>query len=263
MDCFRRAASSQDGRMMIETLLQTAEIPPLRDRILVAAIGPVVTAVLGTGIIGFILWKVSDKANENRSDLEKERAKAERELEHERAQHEFEGSLRHDMLTATITTSAELYFATQHYWRVNRDEEAPDDEKQEARKTLDEQYLKSRAAGDVLEARLEALFATDQPTVAWHRIVDLLTVRYMQLTDQATGRLYEINERGFQGKEHSGLSKADLENPAALLAAYHRASKSLVPIILSTPLRRSDSAKAQPQSVSDHVGETKRVGAAV
>ena len=181
---------------MIETLLQTAETPPLWDRMLVATIGPVVTAVLGTGIIGFILWKISDKADENRTKLENKRAKAEQELERDRAQHEFEGSLRHDMLTAAITVSAELYFATQHYWRVNRDGERPDDGKLEARKALDEQYLKSRAAGDVLEARLEALFATDQPTIAWHRIVDLLTVRYMQLTNQASDGLYRINERG-------------------------------------------------------------------
>ena len=239
--------------MMIETLLQTADTPPLRDRILVATIGPVVTAVLGTGIIGFILWKISEKADDNRSKLENKRAKAERKLERKRAQHEFEGRLRHDLLTDAITASAELYFATQHYWRVNRDGGRPDGEKQEARKTLDEQYLKSRAAGDVLEARLEALFATDQPTNAWHKIVDLLTVRYMQLTNQATDGLYKINERGFEGKEHSGLSKEDLENPIELLAAYHRASKSVVPIILGTPLRRSDSAKFQ-QPVSDPVG---------
>lgn len=239
---------------MIEALLQTAETPPLWDRMLVATIGPVVTAVLGTGIIGFILWNISDKADDNRSKLENKRAKAQRKLERKRAQHDFEGSLRHDVLTAAITASAELYFATQHYWRVNRNGDRPDDENQEARKTLDEQYLKSRAAGDVLEARLEALFATDQPTIAWHKIVDLLTVRYMQLTDQATDRLYEANERGFEGKEHSGLSKADLENTIELIAAYHRASKSLVPIILSTPLRRSDSAKVQRQPVSDPVG---------
>jgi hypothetical protein len=109
-----------------------------------------------------------------------------------------------------------------------------EDEKRELRKALDAQYLRTRAVAQVLEA----LFETDGPAVAWHKVDDLLTVRYMQLVGRATDRLYEINEQGYGGKEHTGLSRQHLKNPARLLDQYHVAVRDLVPSILSTPLRR-------------------------
>lgn len=196
---------------MFETLLQTSGTP-LGERLLVAIVGPLVSAILGTGVIGFILWKLSQKADVNRTAVEDARAK-----------HEFEGALRHDVLKSGLTESTALYLATQHYWRVKEDPQIGSDEKGNARSKLNEQYLHSRTAVKVLETRLEALFETQEPALEWHRIDDLLTVRYMQLTGNDTEHLYRINERGYEGKRHSGLSVDELKDPEQLLREYHRA----------------------------------------
>jgi hypothetical protein len=210
---------------MLLTMVYAAETPPLSERLLVAVIGPLAGAVVGTGVIGWLLWRLSNKAEGERKVLEQQQAR-----------HELENKLRHELLTPLLSAAAELYLATQQYWRAK--EGSRQDEK-EVRKALDAQYIKSRSTGTALEAKLEALFETDKPALAWHKIDDLLTVRYMQLVGRAMPRLYEVNQRDYEGKEHSGLSAEQLRDPARLLAEYHTALQNLVPSILDTPFRRS------------------------
>lgn len=86
----------------------------------------------------------------------------------------------------------------------------------------------------VLQARLEAIFVSDGPAIEWHKVDDLLTVRYMRVTDQASDRLYEINAKGFDGKPHSGLSKEELKYDGTIIANYHLAMKNLTRLMLTS-----------------------------
>lgn len=221
---------------MLATVLQA---PPLAERLLVAVVGPLVSAVLGTGVIGFLLWKIAERAQLRRVEAEAVRAGTERALERERARNDLENELRHELLDPLLTTAAQLYLATQHYWRVDRDPDCSPKDRQEARRALDAQYLASRVSAAVLEAKLQAMFCTEDPARIWHAVDDLLAVRYMQLTGADTDGLYRVNARGHGGRPHSGLDVEQLRDPAALLAAYHREMDQLVPSVLSTPLRRS------------------------
>nr|WP_221374796.1 hypothetical protein [Actinoplanes polyasparticus] len=218
---------------MLMGMFFAAETPPLSERLLVSAAGPIAGAIVGTGVIGWLLWLLSNKAENGRKDLE---------LQH--ARHELDNKLRQELLTPLLSAAAELYLSTQHYWRAKNG--GSRQELKKVRLVLDAQYLKSRSIGTASEAKLRALFETEEPAEAWHKVDDLLTVRYMQLVGRATPRLYAANARDCEGKEHSGLSVRELQNPIRLLAEYHSALNILVPLILETPLRRTRPSSSDP-----------------
>ena len=60
----------------------------------------------------------------------------------------------------------------------------------------------------------------------------------MQLTGNDTDNLYRINEKGYGGKEHSGLTVREMKNAEHLLRAYHQAVKDAAGAVMSTRLRR-------------------------
>jgi hypothetical protein len=68
-------------------------------------------------------------------------------------------------------------------------------------------------------------------------VIDLLTVRYFQLIGRDTPMLYARNAKGTDGKEHSGLTAAELKNAATLLGAYHEALRNATDSVLEHPLR--------------------------
>jgi hypothetical protein len=138
-----------------------------------------------------------------------------------------------DVLTATLSAAGRLYLECNRFGRLKSDASISDEQKLEARKALDEQYLDCRAAAMVLEARLEAIFESPEPAIEWHRIDDLLTVRYMRLTGQASDRLYEINAKGYDGKLHSGLTEKELHYEGTIVKNYHLAMKVLTHLMLT------------------------------
>src|SRR3954454_320953 len=232
------------GAQVLATLQQIAAAEtPLRERLFVAVVGPLVTVLLGTGLVSWILWRLDQRADEQREaeqirrkeDLQAQEAR-ERRLEQDRARKELESKLRRALLTPLLVSASELYLSTQHYWRISRDPSRASEEP-EARKAMDEQYRKSRATISVSELEFDALFDTDEPARLCHRIDDLLTVRYMQLIGKATDCLYEQNSLNYKGKEHSGLSRYELRNPKAVLNSYHSASKELTRSVLHASFR--------------------------
>lgn len=207
------------------TLVLAQATAPFGERLLLAAVGPLVTVVVGSGLIGLALWKVTNRAQQRRED-------AARDLEQQRADHE----LRHDLLAEATRIAATLYLTTQHYWRVYSDG-AGGEELAAARTALDRQYRESRVDAAVLEARLDALYSREEVAEAWHRVDDLLTVRYMQLIERATPRLLAENAMGRGGRVHSGLTAAELRRPKTVLTAYHGALRAATRLILTAPLR--------------------------
>lgn len=211
---------------MISLVAQTLSETPLAERLLVAIVGPLVSAVVGTGVIGFILWKASQRADANRAAVEEARAR-----------HDIEGALRHDLLTSALSATTSLYLATQHFWRVKTDAQIGGSDEAAARRQLDEQYMQSREQTKIIEIRLEAMFQSPIPALRWHTVDDLLTVRYMQLIGRDTERLYRINAKDYKGKSHTGLEVAEMKDPRLLLNAYHDATREAVTAIMEHGFR--------------------------
>jgi hypothetical protein len=201
---------------------------PFWQRALLQSVGPVVTAVIGTLLFGSVAAWIARRAQDRRARYE----------------------LRQQLIGELTEAASALYLHTQHYWRVlqqGREGEVnpPSGMKQDgpagptpaltkstARQELDEQYLKSRVAGQVLESRLSAYFASEHPRDCWHRTMDLLTVRYFQLIDLATERLRRENA----GPEHSGLTSEGLKNPKLVLRTYRESLDATIEAVLQEPL---------------------------
>jgi hypothetical protein len=141
--------------------------------------------------------------------------------------------LREQLIAQATKAASSLYLETQRYRRAAQ-RRLPEERLEEYRIDLDKQYYASRIEGTVLESRLEAYFLSDEPRLLCHRAMDLLTVRYFDLTEPggASERLLEINA----GDEHSGLDVPDLRNPKELLSKYHATMRELIEATLHAPL---------------------------
>lgn len=186
--------------MLLHELAQAASEVPLSERLLVAVVGPLISTTIGTGVIGWVLWRLSNHAQARRMGIE----------------------LRRELLAAVTKTAGSLYLATQSYWRALDDPELSDEDKRVCRNALHVQYRESRTAAGWIEPELRALFG-DRLADEWHKVDDLLTVRYMQLVGRATTRLYELNAKGYGHMEHSGLTAAELADCTKVLRAYRQA----------------------------------------
>jgi hypothetical protein len=200
---------------------------PFSERLTLAIVGPLVTVILGTLIIGGLIQLITNRA-QNR------RAKEDQKLEQRRS----DNALRHELLSDMTEAASALYLAAQRYSRAKRDRSAQaQQELSDARKALYEQYHKSRTLGEILESRLSAYFEVSEPQETWHKVMDLLTVRYFRVIDRATPQIYEVNEKGFEGKEHSGLTVDQLKVDKTILDSYRAALKQATEVVLTEPLR--------------------------
>ena len=92
------------------------------EKLLLQSVGPLVTAVVGTLIIGlFVAW-ITRKAQERRADyqLREERIRA-------------ENQLRLQLIGQMTEAASSLYMATQHFWRKKDVEKIGNDELDQAR----------------------------------------------------------------------------------------------------------------------------------
>ncbi|NKZ12034.1 hypothetical protein HGA11_13700 [Mycolicibacterium septicum DSM 44393] len=218
---------------MTQVVFQASD--PLWERLLVPAIGPLVTVLVG----GLFVWCITSKVQQNRDKKARERAEERADAEAAREALARDDALRHELVTQMTESASSFYLLMQHYWRVREAaKQAPNDadfEKVllEVREKMDAQYLASRATGDAIENRLWGYFDSEVPRDEWHRVQDLLTVRYFQLIDKATDGLYAAN----QGAGHTRLSAEGLRNPRTVLAEYHAAIKVAVRLVFREELR--------------------------
>lgn len=199
---------------MFHSIAQAATEAPLAERLLVAVAGPLISTVIGTGLIGWILFKLSSTAQARRTESE----------------------IRRELLATVTKTASGLYLATQNFVRVREDPELPEDVKRDVRQALDAQYRESRVEASRIEPELRALFG-DPLADEWHKVDDLLTVRYMQLIGRATANLYQLNAKGFEGRAHSGLSAGELALVPSLLKAYHAALAAVTRGLLASKFK--------------------------
>ena len=220
---------------MNRAIAQAVSADPLWERIVVAAVGPAITVLIG----GLAVWLLTSSVQRRRERADLRRAEAREDALRQREEHARDDALRHELVAQMSASAAALYLLTQHYWRTKKHlHNHPDDEAAEValeglRSRLDAEYLAQRAAGDALEHRLAGFFDSDAPRREWHRVQDLLTLRYFQLVDRATVRLYEDNE----GPDHSGLRSEEMSDPKNITRAYRVAMDRAVDLVFTEPLR--------------------------
>jgi hypothetical protein len=193
----------------------------------VAAVGPVISAILGGLIIGAIVQQVAQRAQERQARR----------------------NLRNALVAEVTDAAGALYMQTQMFWRmITGRVPAGKDELSAAQTRLDEQYTKSRVAGLVLENRLDVYFASDEPRQKWHRTMDFLTVRYFQVLEPDKGvtraarlrKLYEANAK----PECTGLNTEQLNSAKRVLQGYRTALREATTAILTAEFRDQASLKA-------------------
>jgi hypothetical protein len=203
------------------------------ERLLLQAVGPVITTVLGTLIFGiFVAW-IARKAQDRRSDnqLRDERIRSDNQLREERIRSENE--LRMQLIRQMTEAASSLYIATQDFWRKKNDDKVEKDELAKCRAELDQQYRASRVLGEVLERQLEAYFLPNTPKVLWHGTMDLLTIRYFHLIDRTTEPLLKANA----GVEHTGLTTEQLKDQPLVLKTYRERLPESARAVLREPIR--------------------------
>ncbi len=192
------------------------------EKLLLQSVGPLVTAVVGTLIIGtFVAW-ITRKAQERRADNQ---------LREERTRAEYQ--LRLQLIGQMTEVASSLYMATQNFWRKKNVEKVGSEELDQHRKELDQQYRASRVLGEVIERRLEAYFLSSDPKVLWHATMDLLTVRYFHLIGLTTDNLLRANA----GEEHTGLSVEQLTDQKLVLQTYREKLITSARAVLNGPIR--------------------------
>jgi hypothetical protein len=192
------------------------------EKLLLAVVGPLVGAIVGTLIIGlFVAW-ITRKAQERRADslLQEERTRA-------------ENQLRFQLIRQMTEAASALYMATQHFWRKKDVENTADSELAEQRKELDQHYRACRIQGEVIERQLEAYFLTADAKALWHATMDLLTVRYFHLVGLTTENLLQTNS----GKDHTGLSVEQLRDQGLILKTYRQKLTDSAQVVLKERIR--------------------------
>lgn len=101
------------------------------------------------------------------------------------------------------------------------------------RPELDQAFLSFRRAGVVLENRLLAYFASDEPRRLWHQIIDRLAVRYYKHIGGLKDSILEDNA----GPEHSGLSIEELKRTQSVADTFRPSLQDLTQKILDEPFR--------------------------
>jgi hypothetical protein len=217
---------------------------PLGERLLVAAVGPLITVLVG----GLVVWGVTSWVQRRREEADRLREEKRADSIREEDLRSSDDALRQELVQKMTETAGSWYLMTQHYWRAKDDvKKAPCDQElatalRELRPQLDARYLESRTAGVVLESQLDGYFVSSEPRRRWHQVTDLLTVRYFQLIDRANENLYGDNA----GLDHSGLKVEELRVPKILLRTYHGAVKEAVRSVFEGQLRsRSSDGKRQ------------------
>jgi len=182
----------------------------------VAAVGPLVAAVVGSLLIRQFLDSLARNAEERRS----------------------QSALRYSLAREMVGAASALYMQTQIQYRANQGID-PDLNRKAIREQLDAQYVRTRIDGTVLETMLDVYFNSDAPRQNWHRVIDCLTVRYYQVSQSDKGPkraerlkdLYKDNE----GAAHTGLTVAELQNPKLVLNGYRDALNKTVIGVLIEP----------------------------
>jgi len=172
-------------------------------------ISPVITATVGTLIIGSLAAWITRRAQDRRVN----------------------NQLRHQLVTQMTEAASTFHFEAQRYRRASRAIGNEGMELEDIRKWLADQYVKTRVTGEILESRLAGYFTSDRPRLLWHRTMDLCAIRYFALLGLDIDNLREKNA----GPEHTNLTVEELMNEQLVLENYRRSLRDSIRAVLEEP----------------------------
>jgi DNA-directed RNA polymerase subunit H (RpoH/RPB5) len=184
---------------------------PFWQQLILSLLAPLATAVIGTFLLGLWAAWVTQRWQTRKEDA----------------------ALRESLIRELLETSSSLYLTLRHYEHITDYPESWRDMSDE-RKTLDNVYTRTRTAGDAIEYRLVAHFASEDPARKWHSMMDLLTTRYLQLVGSPPDSYLKVME----GPRHTTLSSAELASPERIFERYKEFAQQLPRLILNTPVAR-------------------------
>lgn len=210
-------------------------VEPLWERLLVAAVGPILTAALALFVINWVTA---------------------------RAQRRREASeIREELAAELADCGNTLYFALQSFWRAAKDvrlaDRATAPQLENARLKLDDLYQRHRAAGKVIEQRLRIYYRDPAPAQNWRSAMSLLSARYFLLLEGNEESRVEIRRRN-SGKLESGLSEEQLTNPTLIISSYRRKLEDAVQSLWACKVDRQ--GKHMSRLPAESPGEYRRVG---
>jgi hypothetical protein len=210
------------------------------------AVGPFVTAIVGSFLIGILVQAITRGAQERR---------AARELRYDLiAELTGVAAKLHVLLqmylrTKRLTEEAQQSTPPQHRWRFRHPIQAtrqPElaaswDRVRQLGAELDERYLECRRDGEVLEARLVAHFVDSRVQTAWHALVDCLIIRYCYAIDfPGFDSVVNAHTYGTEGRFHSGMQRPELVSSdlwGQLERAHNEHLRATATFVLELPLR--------------------------
>jgi hypothetical protein len=191
---------------------------PLWERILVAATGPIVAALLGTVLVAIYLQRRSAREAESRDEATARR------------QFEFRQALVDAMTRAVVPLEVVCQADSARERRSHQSEDGPTLQREDVPtrsgeisgdldatgpvqmlRDLDEAYRTFRIEASALRRRLRAHYASEELHGAWHAVEDLLGAYYHLLR-----RLDDLEKvlPYYAGKDHSGLNVEQLRQQA-------------------------------------------------
>jgi hypothetical protein len=188
---------------------------PLLEKILVASVGPLTAAIVGTLIIGlFVAW-ITRRAQDRRARFE----------------------LRCQLVSEMTEAASALLYLTDHYRKVKDGALGEEAQLADVVPILHKQYSATRTAGTVLEARLRAYFDSDHARHHWHAAIDLLEMRYYHVLGHLTEKKRNLNA----GALHTGLTAEELEDLRLIDRAYTERLDDAIQAVLIEPMSRTGS----------------------
>jgi hypothetical protein len=181
------------------------------------AVGPFVTAIVGSLLIGVLVQAITRGAQERRAARELRNALI---AELTGVAAKLHVLLQMYLRTKRLTEEAQQSTPPQRRWRFrHRTQATPQpelmalwDRVRQLHVQLDEQYRECRRDGEVLEARLVAHFADTRVQTAWHALVDCLIIRYCYAVDfPGLVSVRKAHIYGTDRRFHSGMQRPELD----------------------------------------------------
>jgi hypothetical protein len=174
-----------------------------QEELVKAAIGPAVTVLLGTVLIGSLAALYRQWDQDRRAAQQ----------------------LRRDLIDDMTRSAGSLWMQC-----------AVSEREPETRAALTRRYMHSRVQGEVIESRLRSHYDSDTPSRLWHAVMDVLTVRYFVARGSTDDTLKAIRGAN-EGDKHSGLSVDELQDRDTVERAYKDGLRRASLAVLDEPLR--------------------------
>jgi hypothetical protein len=184
-----------------------------QEELVKAAVGPAITVVLGSVLVGSIAALYRQWDQDRRADQ----------------------LLRRELIDQMTRVAGTLWMQCAVTERGGGD-----------KPSLERQYVRCRVQGEVLERRLGLYFAEADPRRQWHAVMDLVTVRYFEVRgteDKDFDVILDDNKRIDDGPQwHSGLSKVQLADTDLVAATYKERLGDAARLVMDASLRPTGSA---------------------